>query len=93
MSYSIAISVVFGRSMARMIVTYKVMNVTKASMIASNIFFLAWNRREASLVTCMMAPCTPPNSSVPTENPPILALFLGIFNGPFLKKQEQTLKL
>lgn len=55
--------------------------------------FIAWNRREASLVMCMMAPCTPPNSSVPTENPPILALFLGIFNGPFFKKQEQTLKL
>ena len=55
--------------------------------------FLAWNRREASLVMCMMAPCTPPNSFVPTENPPILALFLGIFNGPFFKKQEQTLKL
>ena len=38
---------------------------------------------------CMMAPCTPPNSSVPTENPPILALFLGIFNGPFFKSKNR----
>lgn len=51
--------------------------------------FLEWNRREASLVVCMMAPCTPPNSSVPTENPPILAPFLGIFNGPFLKSKNR----
>ncbi len=37
---------------------------------------------------CMMAPCTPPNFTVPTKNPPILALYLGIFNGPFLKNKN-----
>ena len=38
---------------------------------------------------CMKAPYTPPKSTVPTKNPPILALYLGIFNGPLRKNKNR----